>query len=91
MIICLFACKFFTKYVTQSVCLFVNFQHNSKTTAQIVLKFSRSIGTVTNKNCIKCGHDRVKIFDLGVIFLVKLSALAPMGPNVSMGKMRSFS
>ena len=48
----LLLCKGFANYSTHFVCLFVRFflQQNSKTAAQMVMKFLESIKAVTRKN-----------------------------------------
>ena len=67
--------SYYFEQILQSVLLvllafvlkFVNVQHNSKSTAGINVKFSGSISSVTRKNLLKFGHNRVNNLNCGAI------------------------
>ena len=84
--------KIFAKYIFQSVCLFVTLfaylQHNSKSTAQMKMKFLGSIKTATRKNTFKFGRDWVNIWIREQS--LKSSPLAPMNPNARVGEINEM-
>ena len=80
------------KSILLSLFFFVYLQHNSETTAQMVLKFLGSIRTVTRKNWLKFRHNQVNILDSGAYFYWIHPQLLPWALMWAWVKsMRSFS